>query len=399
MSITYPRGFSAAGVAAGLASHGAADLALIVNDGPHSSAGAVFTSNRVQAAPVRFSRRTLETAHAEHAPIRAVALNSGGANACTGTGGYADSESTARHVATLLGRDTTASNVLICSTGLIGTRLPMDAVIEGLTRAKAQMSSSPEAAQCAARAIMTTDTVPKTARGSLTTRQGEVRVGGIAKGAGMLAPQLATMLAVLTTDAVLSHEQTQHIVSEACRVTFNRVDSDACMSTNDTVILMASGASGIVPDTAEITQLVTDVAAELARALVADAEGSSHDIRVEVTAASSEDAAEAVAREIARSNLVKAAIFGQDPNWGRIAAAAGCVSESVAPFDPDRMDIAVNGIWVCKAGAEGENRDLVDMSAREVHIEVRLHAGEHTASLWTNDLTHEYVEENSAYSS
>ncbi|MDO5646225.1 MAG: bifunctional glutamate N-acetyltransferase/amino-acid acetyltransferase ArgJ [Dermabacter sp.] len=395
MSVTSARGFRAAGIAAGLKSTGAEDIALVVNDGPEYAAGAVVTKNRVKAAPVVFSAHALETAHALDAPITAVLLNSGGANACTGEGGYADTTRSAAHVASLLAGHTTATQVLVCSTGLIGVRLPMPALLAGAEGAHAQLDAGELAGAAAARAIMTTDTVPKTA----THTEHGVTVGGMAKGAGMLAPQLATMLVVVTTDAQLTHAETQRIIAEASRTTFNRVDSDACMSTNDTVILLASGASGVRLSEADMTERVRAVCADLARQLVADAEGASHDVLVRVENATSEEAAEAVAREIARSNLVKAAIFGNDPNWGRIAAAAGCVSEAVAPFDPHRMNISVNGVWVCRAGGVGEDREKVDMTEREVRIVMELNAGDASAEVWTNDLTHEYVEENSAYSS
>lgn len=396
MSVTFAQGFSAAGVASGLKTQpGALDTALVVNHGPQFSAGGVFTSNRVQAAPVKFSARTLDAAHFMDLPITAVALNSGGANACTGQAGYADVTRTAAAVASRLPGATTAANVLVASTGLIGVPLDMGRLLPGLVKADGVLAATAQAGQDAARAIMTTDTVPK-----LAQREAHgVRVGGMAKGAGMLAPQLATMLVVITTDARISHATAQDVIAEACRTTFNRVDSDACMSTNDTVLLLASGASGVTLELEELTELVREVCADLARQLVADAEGASHDVCVRVSHASSEDAAEAVAREIARANLVKAAIYGNDPNWGRIAAAAGCVSAERAPFDPEQMNIAVNNVWVCKNGGVGEDRTLVDMSAREVIIEVQLGAGEAAAEIWTNDLTHEYVEENSAYSS
>ncbi len=389
MSVTAPQGFRAAGVAAGLKSTGARDVALVVNDGPLDVAAAVFTANRVQAAPVQWSRQAV----ADHR-ARAVILNSGGANACTGPEGFADTHRTAEHVAGLL--EASAQDVLVCSTGLIGERLPLGTLLEGADAASAALEGTDEAGLDAARAIMTTDTVHKTA--STTTPSGAV-IGGMAKGAGMLAPQLATMLVVITTDAEVDAETARSALVEATAHTFDRVDSDACMSTNDTVILLASGASGVVLDRAELTAGVHEVAATLARALVGDAEGASHDVHVVVRAASSEDAALAVAREIARSNLVKAAIFGNDPNWGRIVAAAGCVPAHVAPFEPDRLSVRVNGVEVCRDGGVGEDRSLVDMTPRETLIEVDLAAGDASGDIWTNDLTHDYVEENSAYSS
>ncbi|EWS82274.1 N-acetylglutamate synthase [Brachybacterium phenoliresistens] len=389
MSITAPQGFRAVGVAAGIKAAPKLDLALVVNDGPLDVAAGVFTTNRVQAAPVVWSRQAVADGRA-----RAVILNSGGANACTGPEGFADSHRTAEHVAELL--EVSAQDVLVASTGLIGERLPMDALLEGARTAAGALAAGPAADDSAARAIMTTDTVPKQA--SATTASGVV-VGGIAKGAGMLAPQLATMLVVLTTDAVISAEAADAALREATRTTFDRVDSDACMSTNDTVLLLASGASGIEPGAEELADAVRAVSADLARQLVADAEGASHDVHVVVTSATSEAAALAVAREIARSNLVKAAIFGNDPNWGRIVAAAGCVPEDVAPFDPAALAVSVNGVQVSRGGGVGEPRESVDMTPRECLIEVDLGAGDATADIWTNDLTHDYVEENSAYSS
>ena len=389
MTITSPRGFRAVGLAAGIKSSGTEDLALVVNDGPRDVAAAVFTTNRVQAAPVLWSRRAVADGRA-----RAVVLNSGGANACTGPEGFADTHRTAEHLADML--DIAAQDVLVCSTGLIGERLPMEPLLAGAREATGRLAAGPEADASASRAIMTTDTVPKTAEA--TTASGVV-VGGMAKGAGMLAPQLATMLVVLTTDADVDAETAQRALRDATRTTFDRVDSDACMSTNDTVILLASGASGVTVPLAELTEAVRAVSADLARQLVADAEGASHDVHVVVRSASTEDAAEAVAREIARSNLVKAAIFGNDPNWGRIVAAAGCVPEAVAPFDVADLSVTVNGVEVCRAGGAHRDRSEVDMTPREILIEVDLGAGDASADIWTNDLTHDYVEENSAYSS
>ena len=389
MTITRPRGFRAAGLAAGIKAAPKEDLALVVNDGPRDVAAAVFTANRVQAAPVTWSRQAVADGRA-----RAVVLNSGGANACTGPEGFGDTHRTAEHLADLL--DIAAQDVLVCSTGLIGERLPMEPLLSGTDAAVERLAAGPEADASASRAIMTTDTVPKTAEA--TTGSGAV-VGGMAKGAGMLAPQLATMLVVLTTDADVDAETAGQALREATRTTFDRVDSDACMSTNDTVILLASGASGVTVPLAELTEAVRAVSADLARQLVADAEGASHDVHVVVRSATTEDAAEAVAREIARSNLVKAAIFGNDPNWGRIVAAAGCVPEAVAPFDVADLSVTVNGVEVCRAGGAHRDRSEVDMTPRETLIEVDLGAGSASADVWTNDLTHDYVEENSAYSS
>ena len=389
MSITRPRGFRAVGLPAGIKSTGAADLAVILNDGPRDTAAAVFTSNRVQAAPVLWSRQAIADGRA-----RTVVLNSGGANACTGPEGFADSHRTAEHLAEQL--EVSAQDVLVCSTGLIGERLPMEPLLAGITTAVTQLDAGPQADESASRAIMTTDSVPKTSEA--TTPSGVV-VGGIAKGAGMLAPQLATMLVVLTTDADVDAATADAALRAATATTFDRVDSDACMSTNDTVILLASGASGVTPSLEELTEAVRAVSADLARQLVADAEGASHDVHVVVSSASTEQSALAVAREIARSNLVKAAIFGNDPNWGRIVAAAGCVPEAVAPFSVDDLSVTVNGIQVCRGGGAHRDRSEVDMTPRETLIEVDLGAGDATGDIWTNDLTHDYVEENSAYSS
>lgn len=387
MSVTTPAGFRAAGVAAGLKSSGEPDVALVVNDGPARAAAAVFTSNRVAAAPVLWSRQAVADGVAH-----AVVLNSGGANACTGPEGFGDTHRAAEHVADRL--ETSAADVLVCSTGLIGVRLDMDALLRGVDDAAAALSATGGAA--AARAIMTTDTHPKEA---LVRRRGW-SVGGMAKGAGMLAPALATMLCVLTTDADVDVATAGAALRAATRRTFDRVDSDGCMSTNDTVVLLASGASGVRVGQEELTTALGEACAVLARALVADAEGASHDVAVTVRGATTEDAAVAVARAVTRSNLVKAAIFGNDPNWGRVLAAIGTVPVGVAPFDADRVDVTMNGVAVCRAGGVGEDRARVDLAAqREVGIVVDLHAGDAAATVWTNDLTHGYVHENSAYSS
>ncbi|NMM30386.1 MAG: bifunctional glutamate N-acetyltransferase/amino-acid acetyltransferase ArgJ [Cellulomonas sp.] len=386
MSVTSPAGFRAAGVTAGLKPSGRPDLALVVNDGPLQVAAGVFTSNRVVAASVVWSRQCVADGIAT-----AVVLNSGGANACTGPDGFADTHRTAEHVATVLG--ISSGDVLVCSTGLIGERLPMGVLLAGVDAAAAALSvmGGPDASV----AIMTTDTVAKTV---LVEGDGW-SVGGMAKGAGMLAPGLATMLVVLTTDAVVTAEQADSALRAATRTTFDRVDSDGCMSTNDTVLLLASGASGVTATDAELTEAVTQAAALLARQLVADAEGASHDIAVTVTNAETEAAAVAVARAVTRSNLFKAAVFGNDPNWGRVLAAVGTVPVEVAAFDASTLDVAINGVLVCRAGGVGEDRALVDLAAaREVQVLVDLHAGDATATVWTNDLTHDYVHENSAYS-
>jgi glutamate N-acetyltransferase/amino-acid N-acetyltransferase len=384
--VTAPAGFRAAGVTAGLKASGRPDVALIVNDGPLQVAAGVFTSNRVVAAPVVWSRQAVSDGVAT-----AVLLNSGGANACTGPEGFLDTHRSAEHVAEVLG--TSAGDVLVCSTGLIGERLPMDLLLGGVDAAAAALSvqGGPDAAT----AIMTTDTVSKT-----TAVVGDGwTVGGMAKGAGMLAPGLATMLVVLTTDAVVTPEQADAALRGATRTTFDRVDSDGCMSTNDTVLLLASGASGVTPDPAAFATAVAAASADLARQLVGDAEGASHDIAVTVRGATTEEAAVAVARAVTRSNLFKAAVFGNDPNWGRVLAAVGTVPEDVAPYDAALLDVAINGVQVCRAGGVGDPREGVDLAAsREVRVDVDLHAGDATATVWTNDLTHDYVHENSAYS-
>ena len=389
MSITRPQGFRAAGLAAGIKSTGKHDLALVVNDGPRDTAAAVFTSNRVKAAPVLWSRQAVADGRA-----RAVVLNSGGANACTGPEGFGDTHATAEHLAGVL--QVSAQDVLVCSTGLIGERLPLEPLLAGATAAAGALAAGEQADAAAAQAIMTTDTAPTTAEAVLPSGGA---AGRVAKGAGMLAPQLATMLVVLTTDADVDAATAQQALAEATRTTFDRVDSDACMSTNDTVILLASGASGTAVEAEVLTEAVRAVSADLARQLVADAEGASHDVHVVVRSASTEHAALAVARGIARSNLVKAAIFGNDPNWGRIVSAAGCVPESVAPFAVTDLSVSVNGVEVCRGGGAHRDRSEVDMTPRETLIEVDLGAGSASADIWTNDLTHDYVEENSAYSS
>ncbi|MEU9373474.1 bifunctional glutamate N-acetyltransferase/amino-acid acetyltransferase ArgJ [Streptomyces sp. NPDC048255] len=383
MSVTAARGFLAAGVAAGIKESGDPDLALVVNRGPSRAAAGVFTSNRVQAAPVHWSRRVLADGR-----LSAVVLNSGGANACTGPAGAVDTQVMAERTA--LATDTAPDAVAVCSTGLIGVRLPMDRITAGIDSAAGLLSA--EGGEDAAVAIKTTDSVHKTAA---LTRDGWT-VGGMAKGAGMLAPGLATMLVVLTTDADVSAEVLDPALRDAVRTTFDRVDSDGCMSTNDTVLLLASGASGLVPDAAEFTGAVRTVCADLARQLVADAEGASKEIEVAVVGAASEQDAVEVGRSVARNNLLKCALHGEDPNWGRVLSAIGTTS---AVFDPDRLDVAINGVWVCRDGAAGESRDKVDLSGREITVTVDLRSGDASATIWTNDLTAEYVHENSAYSS
>jgi glutamate N-acetyltransferase/amino-acid N-acetyltransferase len=382
MSVTTPRGFRAAGVTAGLKASGRPDVALVVNDGPDRAAAAVFTSNRVEAAPVTWSRQVLADGR-----VDAVFLNSGGANACTGTRGFQDTHRTAELVGAALGIG--AGDVVVCSTGLIGELLPMDRIESGVAQAVAALAA--DGGADAATSIMTTDTVPKQAE---AVRDGW-SVGGMAKGAGMLAPALATMLVVVTTDARVEGLDLDAVLRSATSVSFDRIDSDGCMSTNDTVVLLASGASGVTPSAEELTAAVTDVCRSLARQLIADAEGAHHDIAVEVVGAASEADALEVARAVARNNLFKCAVFGNDPNWGRVLAAVGTTT---AAFDPRTLDVSMNGVQVCRACGVGEDRALVDLSGREVHVLVDLHAGSAAATVWTNDLTNDYVHENSAYS-
>ena len=380
--VQLPNGFRASGVTAGLKASGTSDLALVVNDGPDHHAAAVFTTNRVEAAPVTWSRQVLADGR-----VDAVVLNSGGANACTGAQGFLDTHRTAEHVADVLG--ISAGDVVVCSTGLIGELLPMDKITSGVDAAAAALS--PEGHEAAAVAIKTTDTVHKVA---LHAGPGW-SVAGMAKGAGMLAPALATMLVVLTTDAVVQPGDLDAALRAATSVSFDRIDSDACMSTNDTVVVLASGASGVAVDGEGLATALTAVCADLARQLIADAEGAAHDIAIEVVGAASVDDALEVARAVARNNLFKCAIFGNDPNWGRVLAAVGTTR---AAFEPATLDVTMNGVRVCRSGGVGEDRALVDLTGREVHVVVDLHAGTEAATIWTNDLTHDYVHENSAYS-
>jgi glutamate N-acetyltransferase/amino-acid N-acetyltransferase len=382
MSVTTPRGFRAAGVTAGLKASGAPDLALVVNDGPNYAAAAVLTGNRVKAAPVVWTAQAVKDGRLE-----AVVLNSGGANACTGPEGFADTHRTAEHVGETLG--ISAGDVAVCSTGLIGERLPLEKLLAGVDQASKELAVDGGAP--AARAIMTTDTRPKTA-----TFAGQGwSVGGMAKGAGMLAPSLATMLVVLTTDAVADPKSLDRALRSATRTTFDRIDSDGCMSTNDTVLLLASGASAVTPGEGELVAAVEAVCADLARQLIGDAEGASHDIEITVLNAAGENDALEVARAVARNNLFKAAVFGQDPNWGRVLAAVGTTQ---AVFEADQLDVSMNGVQVCRACGVGDDRSGVDLTAREVRVVIDLHAGSAQATIWTNDLTHDYVHENSAYS-
>ena len=379
--VTAAAGFRASGVAAGLKSGGASDVSVIVNDGPDYAAAGVFTSNRFAAAPVLWSKQVLTTRQ-----LRAVVLNSGGANACTGPAGFADTHHTAEHAAQVL--ECGAIEVAICSTGLIGEPLDMSLLLPGVDRAISELAA--EGGAAAAEAIMTTDTKPKT-----SAVVGDFTVGGMAKGAGMLAPGMATMLSVITTDAVVDPIALDRALNMANARTFNRVDSDGCMSTNDTVLLLASGASGVSVSDSELLDPLSQVCADLSRQLVSDAEGASKEIRIEVRAAATELDAETAARSVARSNLFKCAMFGEDPNWGRILSAVGTTD---CVFEPDQVDVAVNGVWVCRAGGVGDDRSGVSLSERQVEVTIDLGAGTCSAEVWTNDLTHDYVHENSAYS-
>ncbi len=388
MSVTAPLGFRAAGVAAGLKPSGRPDVAVVLNDGPSRSAAAVFTSNRVQAAPVTWTRQVVKGGR-----VRAVVLNSGGANACTGPLGFQDTHATAEHLADAIGvlsaEEVGAGEIAVCSTGLIGERLPMDKLLPGVSAAVAEASRAGGLA--AADAIRTTDTVVKIAfrRGTGYT------IGGMAKGAGMIAPGLATMLCVLTTDADVAPAELDASLRSATAVSFDRLDTDGCMSTNDTVLIMASGAAATPPDRREFTELLTEVCADLARQLQRDAEGANKMITIEVVGAASEADALAAGRAVARNNLLKCAIGGEDPNWGRVLSAVGTTD---AVFQPDRLNVAINGIWVCRHGAPGDERSKVDLKPKDVTITVDLSAGPHSAIILTTDLTTAYVHENSAYS-
>jgi glutamate N-acetyltransferase/amino-acid N-acetyltransferase len=389
MTVTAPAGFRAAGVAAGLKDSGDSDVAVVINDGPSLAAAGVFTGNRVKAAPVVWSQQVLAGG-----ALRAVVLNSGGgANACTGPAGFADTHHTAEHLAeTLTGlgpAEVGAGEIAVCSTGLIGERLPLDTLLAGVEAAAGKAARGGGLA--AADAIRTTDTIPKTVA---LTGDGYV-IGGMAKGAAMLAPALATMLVVLTTDADLPAADLDQALRGAVATSFDRLDTDGCMSTNDTVLLLASGASGIRPDPAAFTALLAGACGELAAQMQQDAEGASKAISIDVTGAASEADAVTVGRAIARCNLLKCAIHGEDPNWGRVLAAVGTTD---AAFDPDRLDVAINGVWVCRGGAAAADRSGVDLTPRDVTITVALNAGGAAATIRTTDLTAAYVHENSAYS-
>jgi len=388
MSITAAAGFLACGLAAGLKSGGRRDLALVVNTGPDYAAAGVFTTNRVKAAPVIWSQQVLGDRQ-----LRAVILNSGGANACTGPEGFADTHRTAELVAASLrqiqGAEIGAIDVAVCSTGLIGVRLPMDKLAPAIDDLVPLLSH--DGGQPAAEAIMTTDSVPK----QTSYADEGWSIGGMAKGAGMLAPGLATMLVVLTTDAIVDPDALHDQLASACERTFERVDSDGCMSTNDTVILLSSGASGVRPDPDDFQAALEEACGDLALQLLGDAEGAAHTIAIHVNHAASEADAVQVGRAIARSNLFKCAVFGRDPNWGRVLAAIGTTN---ADFEPEGIDVAFNGVQVCRNCSIGDPRELVDLSGHDVQLEVDLRSGKHSATVWTNDLTYDYVKENAEYS-
>jgi glutamate N-acetyltransferase/amino-acid N-acetyltransferase len=383
VSITTPKGFLAAGVAAGIKPSGRPDVALVVNQGPSFAAAGVFTGNRIKAAPVLWSQQVLKAGK-----VAAVVLNAGNANACTGALGFQHTHRTAEEVAdTLAG---SAAEIAVCSTGLIGEQLPIDKLLVGVKNAHAELRA--DGGGEAAHAIMTTDTVAKQA---VVVSPNGWSVGGMAKGAGMLAPALATMLVVLTTDANVGAGELDGVLRAATTKTFDRLDSDGCMSTNDTVLLLASGASDIEPDADEFAAAVEEVCAQLSLQLIDDCEGASKVIAIEVVNAATEIEATDVARAISRSNLFKCAMHGEDPNWGRILAAVGTTS---AAFDDDGVDVALNGVWICRGSGIGDDRSSVDLSDRRIDVTVDLHAGDASATVLTTDLTAAYVHENSAYS-
>jgi glutamate N-acetyltransferase/amino-acid N-acetyltransferase len=383
MTITAPKGFRAAGVTAGLKSSGDKDLALVVNDGPAYASASVFTANRCKANPVLWSQEVVKDG-----VVRAVVLNSGGANCYTGADGFQTTHAVAERVAA--GLDIGALDVVVCSTGLIGLANDRDVLLKGVDEVVTALDD--EGGADAAAAIMTTDTVSKQA----VVESDGWTVGGMAKGAGMLAPQLATMLVVLTTDAAVDADAADRALRQATRGSFDRLDSDGCMSTNDTVTLMCSGASGVTPTEEELTEVLSTLCSDLAMQLLADAEGSDHEIAITVVGAASEDDAVEVGRSVARSALFKTAVFGKDPNWGRVLASIGTTA---AAFDPADLDVAINDVWVCRKSTPDEDPARVDMEQREVTVTIDLKAGGERATVWTNDLTHAYVHENSAYSS
>jgi glutamate N-acetyltransferase/amino-acid N-acetyltransferase len=383
VTVTAPRGFRASGVPAGLKSTGAKDLALVVSDGPGFASATVFTTNRCKANPVLWSQEVVKDG-----VVRAVVLNSGGANCYTGPEGFQTTHAVAERVATNLGIG--AVDVVVCSTGLIGLTNPRQNLLDGVDAAIPALS--PDGGNDAAEAIMTTDSVAK----QVVVEGAGWSVGGMAKGAGMLAPQLATMLVVLTTDAVVPAADLDTALRAATRVSFDRLDSDGCMSTNDTVTVMANGASGITPSLPDFTEALTRACVDLAMQLLRDAEGADHEIAITVLNAATEDEAVEVGRSVARSSLFKTAIYGNDPNWGRVLASIGTTQ---ADFDPADLDVAMNGVWVCRQSTPHADPATVDLRPREVSVTIDLKAGSERATVWTNDLTEAYVHENSAYSS
>jgi glutamate N-acetyltransferase / amino-acid N-acetyltransferase len=383
VTVTAPSGFRAAGVPAGLKSGGALDLALVVNDGPTHDSATVFTANRCKANPILWSQEVVKDG-----TVRAVVLNSGGANCYTGPDGFQTTHAVAERVAEHLGIG--AIDVVVCSTGLIGLANPRENLLDGVDAAHGALND--DGGDDAATAIMTTDSVSK----KVVVEGDGWSVGGMAKGAGMLAPQLATMLVVLTTDAVVPADQLDEALRAATRVSFDRLDSDGCMSTNDTVTVMASGASGVTPSPEVFADALTHACTDLAMQLLEDAEGADHEIAITTVNAATEDDAVEVGRSVARSNLFKAAVFGNDPNWGRVLASIGTTS---AEFDPADLDVAMNGVWVCRKSTPAEDPATVDLTGRQVDVTIDLKAGSERATVWTNDLTHAYVHENSAYSS
>ena len=384
MSVTFAKGFAASGVVCGLKTSGKKDLAVVVNQGPLQLAAAVFTTNRCQANPILWSKEVIKDQQ-----VSAIVLNSGGANCYTGPQGFQTTHATAEALANHL--EVPSSDVLVCSTGLIGEQLDREKLLDGVKNAVETLSH--DGGVFASEAIMTTDSVAKRAEAESSSGW---RIGGMAKGAGMLAPGLATMLVVITTDAVVEPAELDSALRAATRVSFDRLDSDGCMSTNDQVTVMASGASGISAQMDEFQELLTQVCKELALKLLDDAEGASHNIHITVEGAASEEDAVEVARSVARNNLFKAAIYGNDPNWGRILAAVGTTK---AEFDPYNIDVAINGVLISSNGQPAGDRGLIDLEPRKVDININLNVGVDFATVVTNDLTHEYVEENSAYSS
>ena len=387
MSITYPAGFrTGTAIAHRPGGSQRRNLALVVNSGPMDTAVGVFTPNRFRAAPVVWTSRILEEGHAG-----AVVINSGNANACTGPEGLDQARAMAERTGEQLGLP--AEQVAVCSTGIIGHLLHLDSILTGIDQAAQGLSASQEAGEEAAKAILTTDTCTKT----VAVDGSGWRLGGMVKGSGMIAPQLATMICVITTDAILEPEQARQALSEACRLSFNRIDVDGCMSTNDTVLLMASGASGVRPDPGQFQEKLGHACADLAHRIVADGEGSRHRIRIRVDGAESEDAALACARAVSGSTLLKCAVAGEDPNWGRVVSSLGTVPVSTAAYDSAHVDVSFNGIKVCQGGRPGQDPELVDLHVPEVHIDIDLGQGDSQATVWTDDLTHEYVTINADY--